>query len=85
MGNSFKEIILILLINTGFSELYGQDIKFRHLNTNDRLCQNTFFEDMKGQIWILDNYLCQLSDVENGIFSHSVRMGLPSIYNSRNS
>jgi hypothetical protein len=85
MGLSFKGIILILLIITGFSELYSQDIKFRYLNINDGLCQNAVFENRKGQIWILENYLCKLSDVENGIFSRPVHLGLPSFNNSRNS
>jgi hypothetical protein len=85
MGLNFKRIILILLIITGFSEWYGRDIKFRQLNKNDELYQNAVFKDLKEQIWIVEKYLCKLSDMENRICSRSVHLEFPSSNNYRNS
>jgi len=52
MRLSTKSIILILLIITGSPELFGQDIKFCHLN--DGLSQNAEFvmlQDSEGFMW----------------------------------
>ena len=55
MNNKTKTLLITIFINFLLINLFSDNIKFRHLTTDDGLSQNsiyTFFQDSKGFIWI---------------------------------
>ena len=85
MKKYIKGIIINFLIITGLVEGYDQDVNFHRFKINDGPSLNTLPDNQKGRFWIIENCLCQFSEVKNGILSRSVHLRLLSFNNYRNS